>query len=196
MLACAILFILAPAARAVLDAPVDTLTLPQLVKEFKSIETVRARKVDLEKGFVVWSRVDQLQGKTEPADIKHLLRIHGKVPPALEHLKEGQLAVFFSSDGWDRGIILVQGCWYVVADEPDSHWWRIAYTDRHYDLNIAFAGTPEELAAAIKTLLEGNEAAVQCRIKPGEAPLQTVRYTMRRPKEKITVKEPTTRRSG
>ena len=104
-------------------------------------------------------------------------------------MKEGQQAVFFTRDGWDRGIILVDGCWYVVAYEADNKVWRIAYTDRWYDFNVCFVGPPDQLAAAVRQLLAGETVTVRCRAKPKEPGLQTVRYTMKKPKEK-TVVEP------
>lgn len=196
--------VLAPPGRAYLDAPIEKLTLPELLKEFKSIAVVKAATVDLDRGVVVWSAVEQLRGdppgggggEGAGGKFKHLLKLRGGVPPALRGLKAGQQAVFFSSDGWDRGVVRVDGCWYVVGFENDSGWWRIAYTDRHYDFNVCFAGSADELAAAVRALLKGESVTVPCRVKPQEEPTQTVRYDPKRPKEKTVVAGPATRPAG
>jgi hypothetical protein len=194
-LACGLLLALLPAvpAAAYIDAPADRLTLPQLVKEFKSIELVEAESVDLERGVVVWRRVERLRGDENAAPVKHLLRLKGQVPEALGGLKPGARAVFFSRDNFGRGLVRTAGCWYLVGHEPDDHRWRIAYTDRWYDFNTAYIGEPDPLAAAVTKLLAGEEVVVPCRPKPGSDAVQTVRYSMKRLGEKVVVEPPTTR---
>jgi hypothetical protein len=99
-------------------------------------------------------------------------------------LKPDQTAIFFSQDGWHRGLVLTEKCWYVVDYEPDTQVWRIVYTDRWYDFNVAYSGSPADLAIAIRALLNGDDAIVKCRVKPKEPALQRVSYSMKRIHEK------------
>ena len=189
---CLLVVVASASARAYINAPVEKLTLPELLKEFKSIQIVKAGRMDLDRGVVLWEFVEQLQGDKDTTRSKHVIHLKDGVPAALKKLKADQPAVFFSQDGWKRGIILTQGCWYLVGYEEESKCWRISFTDRWYDFNTCFAGTPEELTAAIRKLLRGEEAEVQCHVKPNEPELQTVRYSMKGVHEK-TVVEPTTK---
>jgi hypothetical protein len=197
--------LLASPASAYIDQPATNLTLPKLIQEFKLIEFVKAEKVDLEKGYVVWTPVERLrddapakseaQSATRPADgsVRHLLKISGAIPPALHNLKPGQQAVHFSRDGYNRSVILVDGCWYVAGWDKDPGRWRIAYTDRHYDFNACFVGSPAQLIDAIRTLQKGEEVVVDCRIKEKEPALQKVRYNPKKPKERTVVAAAATR---
>src|SRR5690349_14171882 len=131
--------LLAAPAHAYIDQPLVNLTLPKLINEFKLIEIVKATAVDLEKGYVVWSPVECLRddppAKSEaqsaalPADgsVRHLLKISGKLPPALQELKVGQQALLMSRDGWNRTLVQIDGCWYVANWDKDPGRWRIEY---------------------------------------------------------------------
>ena len=165
--------VMSGSASAYLNAPAEKLTLPELLKEFKSIQIVKAGRMDLDKGVILWQHVEQLQGEKDETTFKHLLKLKDGVPEALKELKPDQTAVFFSQDGWHRGLVLTEKCWYVVDYEADNQVWRITYTDRWYDFNVAFAGSPAELIAAIRTLLKGDEAIVNCHVKPKEPALQS-----------------------
>lgn len=184
-------FLLTATGLAYLNSPVEKLTLPELVKEFKSIDLMNAGRVDIDGGVVIWEPVEHLQGRSPATKVKHLVRLGGHVPEALRDLKSNRSAVFFSQDGWKRGVLLTDGCWYVVGYEGDTDCWRIAYTDRWYDFNICFCGSPEQLGAAVRKLLAGEEAIVKCRVKAKEPALQTVRYTMKHPKEKVVITDAT-----
>ena len=182
-------------APAYLDAPAEKLTLPELIKEFKSIEVMKASRVDLDRGVVIWERAEQIQGKANADHVRHLIHLHGETPPALSGLKVDYSSLFFSQDGFKRGLLLTEGCWYVADFEADHDCWRIAFTDRHYDFNTCFAGKPEDAATAVKKLLNGEEVIVACHVRPGHPDLQNVRYTLKHPHEKISV-SPATAPSG
>ena len=115
LIGCIVVILMASPAGAYLNAPVEKLTLPELLKEFKSIQIMKAGRMDLEKGVVRWEHVDQLQGEKGEASSKHLIRLKDGIPPALKNLKGGQTAVFFSQDGFKRGVLFTEGCWYAVV---------------------------------------------------------------------------------
>ena len=189
---CLLFLALSAAARAYINAPVEKLTLPEMLKEFKSVQIIKAGSVDLDQGVVVWEFIEQLHGDKDPTRSRHIIHLRDGVPPSLKKLKPDQTAVFFSQDGWKRGIILTEGCWYLAGYEEENKCWRISFTDRWYDFNTCFSGSPDELVVAIRKLLKGEDAVVKCRVKPKEPELETVRYSMKQPHEK-TVVTPTTK---
>ena len=178
---------LATFAFAYIDGPAEKLTLPQLLLEFRSVSVLQVDRLDLEKGVVLFKPVERVQGRGEPALVRHAVKYDGGVPAELKGLKPGQQAVFFSGDGYTRGITLVEGAWYCSTFDRKTGWWHIAYTAGHYDFNCAFAGSVPELLEAIGGLLRGEEVVVKCRKKSRQPETQLVRSSLRQPQRKEVV---------
>jgi hypothetical protein len=176
-------------APAYIDSPPETLTLPKVVLEFRSIQVLQVEKLDLARGAVLFKSIERIQGREDAAVLKHSVKFGEGVPAELKGLKPGQLAVHFSGDGYKRTITLVEGAWYCSNHDTRTGWSHIAYTAGHYDFNCAFTGTVPELKETIRQLLRGEEAVMRCRKKAQKPETQFVRCTLRQPNKKEVVLE-------
>lgn len=175
---------------AFIDSPAEMLTLPRVVLEFRSIGIYQIERLELGRGGIQYKHVEQIQGKPPAAMLKHAVKLGESVPAELAKLKTGQRAVFFSGDGYGRGITFVAGAWYVSTYDGNTSWWPIAYTVDHYDMNCAFAGNDAELAESVRRLLKGQTLTVRCRKKSKMPETQFVRVSLSKPHEKPVVPDP------
>jgi hypothetical protein len=184
-----IIMLLAPASSALgyIDAPAEKLTLPQLMKEFKSVGMLRARRVDAERGKVIWEVTEQIQGLRNEEDMRHQVTLNGRVPEEFGDIKPGTTAVCFWGDRWKRCLTLVAGHWYVCDADPDGAWWRMSFTEKHYDFHCCFTGSVVELRDALRTLAQGKPVVVRCRTARRSAKTQQVRYYPDKPDRKEPV---------
>src|SRR5262249_49961129 len=110
--------------------------------------------------------------------IKHSVKYDSAVPGELKNVKPGSKAIFFSGDGYKRGITLIDGAWYISNYNGNSGWWYIAGTAANYDFNCVFTGSVAELTEAIKKLHRGEDVVVRCRKKSQVADTQVVSYNL------------------
>ena len=172
-----------------IDSPAENLTLPQLLKEFKSAAVIRATRVDAQRGKILWEVGEQLQGQRHDQTIRHQITLNGDVPEELKGIKTGTTAIFFWGDRWKRGLTLVDGHWYVVDADADGAWWRMSFTEKHYDFHCCFTGSVQELRSALTTLLESKPVIVACRTRRFSPITHRVRYDPRQPDQKEPVPE-------
>lgn len=184
----AIVFLcIASTAGAYIDAPPEKLTIPMLIKEFKTIAVLKLERAD-ERGKAKWEIVRVIQGKPDAngpgARVRQSITLDGKVPEELKQLKPGVQAVFFSEDNWNRSLTLVEGNWYVCEWDAKTGWWRMSYTAAHYDFNCCFVGTTKQLADAIDVLRDGKSVTVRCRKVRRKPEMVEVTYRLDRPEQK------------
>src|SRR5262249_29631997 len=110
--------------------------------------------------------------------IKHSVKYDSAVPGELKNVKPGSKAIFFSGDGYKRGITLIDGAWYISNYNGNSGWWYIAGTAANYDFNCVFTGSVAELTEAIKKLHRGEDVVVRCRKKSQVGDTQVVSYNL------------------
>lgn len=176
--------LIAAAAWGYIDQPAENLTLPKLLKEFKSVAVLRATKVDSERGKVLWEAVEQIQGAKPQGVVRHQVTLNGRVPDEFKAIKPGTEAIFFCGDRWKRGLTLVDGHWYVCDADADGAWWRMSFTEKHYDFHCCFTGSVAELRDALRKLIDGKPAVVTSRKIRGVPTTQRVRYYPDKPDRK------------
>lgn len=160
------------------------LTLPRLLLHFPSAVTlVEVERVDFERGAVRYKTVERIAGKGEPRDFRHALRLDGGVPGELGKLSIGRKAVIFGEDSEGQTLTYVEGVWYHARSE--AGWDRLTGLRPLY--LGCFAGTADELADALRSLLLGREAVVATR---PEGRAQLVRYSMKDPHRKVAADGP------
>ncbi|MGA2501031.1 MAG: HEAT repeat domain-containing protein, partial [Tepidisphaeraceae bacterium] len=177
---------------AYIDMPAEKLTLPRLLLEFRTSGIYRIERLDIERGAVRFAFVEAIQGAPREAE-KHVIRLDGKVPAAFADIREGDRAVLFGPDPYARSLVFLAGHWYVSNWERDNGWWRIGYTESHFDFACAFCGPLPQLVENCRTLLDGDEAVVPCHRKPKKPEIALVRVTLRDPHKRIEVADPATR---
>jgi HEAT repeat protein len=190
VLAAAAVLACARPGAAYIDRPVERLTLPLLLLEFKDVGLFEVDRVDLQRGAVRYRLVEAIQGRETPQTVKHVILYSEGVPEPLRGLRPGQRAVLFSQDDYRRGIARIGEGWYVSNYRPETGWWRLAYFGGNYDLNCCFLGGVEELAEACRTLLAGRTVTVRCRKRSRKEEAQWVRYDLRKPQGKEVVAGP------
>jgi HEAT repeat protein len=163
---------------AYIDSPAEGLTLPKLVLEFRTIRVLQVEKMDLERGAIVFKSIERIQGHPDSQTVKHSVKYDGAVPGELKNVRPGSKAIFFSGDGYKRGITLIDGAWYISNYNGNSGWWYIAGTAAHYDFNCVFIGSVAELTEAVKKLHRGDDVVVRCRKKSQVADTQVVSYNL------------------
>lgn len=178
--------------RAYIDMPAEKLTLPRLLLEFRTSGIYRIDRLDIERGAVRFVLVEAIQGTPREAE-KHIIRLDGKVPAAFNDIREGDRAVLFGPDPYARSLVFLAGHWYVSNWERDNGWWRIGYTESHFDFACAFCGTLPQLVESCRMLLDGEDVAVPCHGKPKKPEVVLVRLTLRDPHKRIELGDPATR---
>jgi len=167
----------APAARAYITAPVQT--LGQLCGS-TYITVVRVEKVSKEKGIIIYRKVHDLKGKYPRDMIRHVFDLKntpnhkgaGDVPirpdekdwkHAMQWADAGKTAVVFSlkyDPYGDFGHTYIDGCWYAtMCPQRDWDLWYSIYADPAL-LGRWHCGNPEHLASAVKEMLAGKDAVV------------------------------------
>lgn len=106
--------------------------------------------------------------------MRHLLQLNGKVPPGLDKLQVGQVAVCFGEHQQKLFVTYVQDSWYVAsADRDEPSFGRIIW--QRPDLNCLFVGKAADLADAFRELATGREVIVRCQKGIKNAATQFVR---------------------
>lgn len=174
---------------AYIDQPVESLTVPKLVLEFRSIGILQIEKLDRERGAVVFKLVEQIQGPITFTTTRHALsNSGGGMPEEFKNIKVGDKALFFSGDGYHRGLTLLDAGWYCSTNnDKRSEWWHMGYTASHYDFNCAFTGSAAELTDAVRRLLLGDDVVVKSRKKKQMPETQWVKYNLRQAGRKEVV---------
>lgn len=137
-------------------------TLGDFCKEARTIVVLRVDSVDREKKGIVFKHMQNLKG-AGPADGlvqkfgKDFLGTAGELHP-VDEAEVGQQAVFFECNG--NGIILVGRAWYHVYKNGND--WVSGWTGS--DCLHAFWGVPGDLIPAVKDVLAGKEALVECMV--------------------------------
>jgi hypothetical protein len=197
------LVVSAPAARAYITAPVQT--LGQLCNS-TYITVVRVEKVNKEKGIIIYRKVHDLKG-TYPKDVlRHVFDLKntprhkgpGDVPIrpeekdwkyAVEWAEPGKTALVFSlkyDPYGDFGHTYINGCWYAtMCPQRDWDLWYSIYADPAL-LGRWHCGSTELLVAAVKEVLAGKDAVVPILaggskddLRAGRAKFQGLRVSLR-----------------
>ena len=145
-------------------------TLGSVCLESDHISVLKVKKVDAEKGVIHFQHVEQLKGKHDGTDVKHLIkpdlddgtgRTNGK--PAkiiLDWAAEGKTAVmFYFTGGNSRGHVYIDGYWYWVGGVPDKPANWVAAGGEPTQLTI-YCGTADKFRDAVEKILKGEEVAV------------------------------------
>jgi hypothetical protein len=158
MVGAAILLSSPQPARAYVEAPY---TLGRLVTESTNVLLMRVEKVDREKNLIIYRKVKDLKG-VHPTDIiKHNIGHAGFNPRewqyAMEGAQVGNLAVMFHNGGASENFL--PGYWYQAYA---GDWWAMSHGEPF--LLRSYAGKPEKLAAAVTSILAGQEVVVPCMV--------------------------------
>jgi hypothetical protein len=161
-------------------------TLPRLLLHFMpdAVALAEVERVDLDRGAVRYRLVERIAGKGEEREFRHAIAPEGQAPAELRSLRAGARAVIFGDDHEGQSLTYVEGSWYHAKRAEDS--WRRMTGLRPLYLQC-FAGTADELAAALKRLLLGQEAVVRARHEGKDA---WTKYSMKDPHRKVAVETP------
>jgi hypothetical protein len=145
-------------ATAYVEAPY---TLGRLVQESSNVLLMRVEKVDREKNLIIYRKVKDLKG-VHPTDIiKHNIGHAGFNPREWQYCMEGaqvgNLAVMFHNGAASENFL--PGYWYQAYA---GDWWAMSHGEPF--LLRSYAGKPEKLAAAVTSLLAGQEVVVPCMV--------------------------------
>src|SRR2546421_826573 len=150
---------LAAPARAYVEAPY---TLGRILNESSNVILMRVEKVDKERNLIIYRKVKDIKG-THPVDvIKHSIGHAGFNPRewkyAMEGAQVGNLAVMFHNGGASETY--VPGYWYQAYA---GDWWSMSHGEP-FLLRSYAGGKPEKLAAAVTSMLAGQEVVVPCMV--------------------------------
>lgn len=145
-------------AQAYLLLPV--FTLGDICKEAKNIAVVRIDSVDKENKAIVFKHAADLKGKWPAERMVHKFGKDFRTQPhELQPVDEavvGQDAVLFERDG--NSILLVGRSWYHVYKKDKE--WLPGWVSSEF--LHAYWGTPKDLIPAVKDVVAGKEAIVEC----------------------------------
>lgn len=160
-------------------------TLPRLLLHFPdAVALVEVERVDLDRGAVRYRLVERIAGKGEEREFRHAIAPEGQAPAELRPLRVGARAVIFGDDLEGQSLTYVEGAWYHTKRVENS--WRRLTGFRPLYLDC-FSGSPDELAAALKRLLLGQETVVRARREGKDA---WTRYSLKDPHRRIAVDAP------
>lgn len=193
----------APAARAYITAPVQT--LGQLCNS-TYITVVRVEKVSKDKGIIIYRKIHDLKGKYPGDVIRHVFDLKntpphkgsGDVPIrpdekdwkyAIGWAEAGKTAVVFSlkyDPYGDFGHTYIDGCWNAtMCPQRDWDLWYSIYADPAL-LGRWHCGKSDQLVAAVKEVLAGKDAVVPVlaggskdELRAGEARFHGLRVSLR-----------------
>jgi hypothetical protein len=173
--ACALLPVGTPPARAYVEAPHS---LGQVITLSSNIVVVRVEKVDKEKNLIIFRKVRDLKG-THPTDvIKHNIGRGGYNPREwqypMEWAEAGKTAVFFHNGGASETCI--GGYWYQCYNQGE--WWGMSHGEPF--LLRTFCGNVDKLASAVTDITAGKEVVVPCMVDGNKDDLHLRRAKVQR----------------
>ena len=172
-------------ARGYIAVSAVRLTLSEVALEFPAIAVFRIERIDADRGTCLLTRTQILQG-TPPASVKHSLTLDGRMPERLKPLKVGDTLVAFMGSPDKRSLTLSPCGWYLTV--PDHDWERL--TSFRDDFDCLFAGSPADLAAAIRTLALGGDVVAPIAIKDSRGPKAFIKYAADFPHRRFPARDP------
>jgi HEAT repeat protein len=165
----------------------ERLTLCEVMLEFPNALLLKVEKFDESKGAYIFEVTEVLQGSAPKDPVKLALFNDGVLPKRLQGMKKGTAIVAFLGSPDNRSLIFADGGWFLTR--PDQGWEKFAqFRD---DFSALFAGTPEELANAVRTLTRGGNATVSVQPKGIEANSKLfVRYEADFPHRRWPARDP------
>ncbi len=152
-------------SRAYIAVSAERLTLPEVMLEFPTTLLLKVEKFDESKGAYIFEVTEVLQGTAPKQPVKLALFENGVLPKRLQGMKKGTAIVAFLGSPDNRSLIFADGGWFITR--PDQGWEK--FNQFRDDFSALFAGTPQELANAVRSLTRGGNATVTVQPKGIEA---------------------------
>ncbi len=183
--AMAALSILAPrSARAYVEVPY---TLGRVLQEATFVLTMRVERVDKERNLIIFHKVQDIKGIYPVNIINHSIGQGGFHPrewqTVMAWAEPGKLAVCFHNGGASETCI--DNYWYQSAANGD--WWSMNHAEPFF--LRSFAGRPEKLAAAIATMVAGQEVVVPCMVDGDKTAMQLRQGKIQRLKASLKLQD-------
>ncbi len=152
------LLLLARPSHAYIEVPY---TLGRLVNDSTTITVLKVTAVDRVKNTITYSKVEDLKGKS-PDVVKHNIAQAGFHPrewqTVMAWASEGKTSVFFHNGSASETCI--DNYWYQCY--PGGEWWNMYHAEPY--LLRTFAGKPEKLASAVRSMLANEEVVITCMV--------------------------------
>lgn len=176
----------APApARAYIAVDAGRLTLCEVMLEFPTALALTVEKLDADRAAYIFDTTATLQGKAPAASVKIVL--DADAAKRLKGLKKGSPAVVFLGSVDNRSLVFAEGAWFITR--PDQGWEK--FDQFRDDFAALFAGSPAELAAAVRALARGGAVTVAVAPKGLEPNTRAfVRYDAEFPHRRFPAPDP------
>jgi hypothetical protein len=169
---------------AYVEAP---MSLGAVIAQSSHILTMRVEKVDKEKNLIIFRKVQDLKGQHPGDVIKHIIGRGGFHPREWQFIMEwaepGKTAVFFHNGGASETCI--SNYWYQAY--AGGEWWNMSHGEPY--LLRSFAGNPDKLAAAVTSIVAGQEVVVPCMVDGDKNTLQTRAGKIQRLKASLKIQD-------
>jgi len=170
-------------AQAYIEVPY---TLGRVVNDATVITVLRVEKVDKVKNTIVYSKVEDLKGKS-PDIINHNIAQAGFNPREWQNViawaETGKTAVFFSNGSASETCI--DTYWYQCY--PGGEWWNMYHAEPY--LLRTYAGRSERLAPLVRSILSGAEVITTCMIDGDKMGLQLRQCRTQRLKASLKIQD-------
>lgn len=145
-------------AQAYVEAP---MSLGSIIQQSSNVLLMKVEKVDREKNLIIFRKVKDIKG-VHPTDIiKHNIAHAGFNPREWQYVMEGaqvgNLAVMFHNGAASETFL--PGYWYQTYA---GDWWAMSHGEPF--LLRSYAGKPEKLAAAVASIIAGQEVVIPCMV--------------------------------
>ncbi len=162
-------------------------TLGRIVQESTSISVLRIEKVDRERNLILFRKVQDLKGAMAGETAKHNIGRGGfherEWKAIMDWAEPGKTAVFFNNGGASETCI--GNYWYQAYN--GGEWWNMSHGEPY--MLRSYAGSPDKLAAAVQSMLAGQEVVVPCMVDGDKNALQLRNAKIQRMKASLRVQD-------
>ncbi|MCX7590161.1 MAG: VCBS repeat-containing protein, partial [Kiritimatiellae bacterium] len=134
-------------------------TLGRIIQESTHVMVLRVESVDRQKNLIIYRKLRDIKGVHPSDTIKHEIGQLGMHPrewqTIMQWAEPGKRAVLFHNGSGAETCI--DSYWYQTTV---GEWWRLIHAEPIF--LVAFAGSPDKLAAAVEALIAGREAVIPC----------------------------------